>query len=258
MQNSLLVGLSRQMSLSHQIDILANNIANIDTTGFKADTAVFSEYLMPGASDGDFSGKDNRISFVQDTGTWIDFSPGTMQRTGDPLDVAINGKGFFQVQTSRGPRYTRNGAFAINAQGQLVTSGGDLVLGTTGPMNFAPTDRNVIISGSGMISTRDGNSTTSIQRGQLQLVDFDNPQQMQKDGASLFQAPPEANQKPIAPGTSVVQGSIEKSNVEPILEMTRMIAITRSYSDVASILQQQGELRRNSLNQLAQATGTSG
>jgi flagellar hook-basal body protein len=165
MQNSLLVGLSRQMSLSHQIDILANNIANIDTTGFKADTAVFSEYLMPGASDGDFSGKDNRISFVQDTGTWIDFSPGTMQRTGDPLDVAINGKGFFQVQTSRGPRYTRNGAFAINAQGQLVTSGGDLVLGTTGPINFAPTDRNVIISGSGMISTRDGNSTTSIQRG---------------------------------------------------------------------------------------------
>jgi len=258
MQNALLVGLSRQMSLSHQIDILANNIANIDTTGFKADTAMFSEYLMPGASDGDFSGKDNRISFVKDAGSWIDFSPGTMQRTGDPLDVAINGKGFFVVQTSRGQRYTRNGAFAINAEGQLVTSGGDIVLGTTGPITFAPTDRNVIISGNGTISMRDGNTTQSVLRGQLQLVDFDNPQQMQKDGASLFQAPPEANQKPIAPGTAVVQGSIEKSNVEPIMEMTRMIAITRSYSDVASILQQQGELRRNSLNQLAQATGTSG
>jgi flagellar basal-body rod protein FlgF len=91
MQNALLVGLSRQMSLSHQIDIIANNIANIDTTGFKSDSAAFSEYLGSGASDGDFAGKDRRVSFVQDHGTWIDFSPGAMQRTGDPLDVAIDG-----------------------------------------------------------------------------------------------------------------------------------------------------------------------
>jgi flagellar basal-body rod protein FlgF len=258
MQNALLVGLSRQMSLSHQIDVIANNIANIDTTGFKADSAAFSEYLMPGASDSDFAGKDSRISFVQDNGTWIDFAPGAMQRTGDPLDAAIDGKGFFVVQTSRGQRYTRNGAFAINAQGQLVTSTGDVVLGTTGPINFAPTDHDVIISTTGVVSVRDGNTTQSIQRGQLQLVDFDSPQQLQKDGASLFQAQPNANQKPIAPGTRIVQGSIEKSNVQPILEMTRMIEITRSYSDIAAILQQQGDLRRNSLSQLAQATGTSG
>jgi flagellar hook-basal body protein len=111
MQNALLVGLSRQMSLGNQIDIIANNIANIDTTGFKADTAAFSEYLGSGASDGDFAGKDRRISFVQDHGTWIDFSPGAMQRTGDPLDAAIDGKGYFVVQTPRGQRYTRNGAF---------------------------------------------------------------------------------------------------------------------------------------------------
>ena len=122
MQNALLVGLSRQMSLSHQIDIIANNIANIDTTGFKSDSAAFSEYLGSGASDGDFAGKDRRVSFVQDHGTWIDFSPGAMQRTGDPLDVAIDGKGYFVVQTPRGQRYTRNGAFGLNATGQLVTS----------------------------------------------------------------------------------------------------------------------------------------
>ena len=97
-----------------------------------------------------------------------------------------------------------------------------------------------------------------MQRGQLQLVDFDNPQQLQKDGASTFQTHLNANQKPIAPGTRIVQGSIEKSNVRPILEMTRMIEITRSYSDIAAILQQQGDLRRNSLQQLSQAAGTSG
>ena len=121
MQNALLVGLSRQMSLSHQIDIIANNIANIDTTGFKSDSAAFSEYLGSGASDGDFAGKDRRVSFVQDHGTWIDFSPGAMQRTGDPLDVAIDGKGYFAVQTPRGQRYTRNGAF-----------------GSTPPVNSSP------------------------------------------------------------------------------------------------------------------------
>ena len=164
MQNALLVGLSRQMSLSHQIDIIANNIANIDTTGLKADTAAFSEYLGSGASDGDFAGKDRRISFVQDHGTWIDFSPGAMQRTGDPLDAAIDGKGYFVVQTPRGQRYTRNGAFGLNATGQLVTSTGDLVLGTTGPINFQPTDHDIIISTTG-VSARDGSGTLSVQRG---------------------------------------------------------------------------------------------
>jgi flagellar basal-body rod protein FlgF len=258
MQNSLLVGLSRQMSLSHQIDIIANNIANIDTTGFKADNAAFSQYLMPGASDGDFTGKDNKINFVQDQGTWIDLRPGSLQRTGDPLDVAIDGKGYFVVQTPRGQRFTRNGAFGINSTGQLVTNTGDLVLGTAGPINFQSTDHDVIISASGVVSARDGSGTVNVQRGQLQLVDFGSPQQLQKDSASTFQAPPNANQKGVAPGTRVVQGSIEKSNVQPILEMTRMIEITRTYSDVAAILQQQGDLRRNSLQQLAQATGTSG
>ena len=258
MQNSLLVGLSRQMSLSHQIDIIANNIANIDTTGFKADNAAFSQYLMPGASDCDFTGKDNKINFVQDQGTWIDLRPGSLQRTGDPLDVAIDGKGYFVVQTPRGQRFTRNGAFGINSTGQLVTNTGDLVLGTAGPINFQNTDHDVIISESWVVSALDGSGTVNVQRGQLQLVDFANPQQLQKDSASTFQAPPNANQKGIAPGTRVVQGSIEKSNVQPILEMTRMIEISRTYSDVAAILQQQGDLRRNSLQQLAQATGTSG
>ena len=156
-----------------------------------------------------------------------------------PLDAAIDGKGYFVVQTPRGQRYTRNGAFGLNA-------------------NFQPTDHDIIISTTGVVSARDGSGTLSVQRGQLQLVDFDNAQQLQKDGASTFQAPPNANQKPIAPGTRIVQGSIEKSNVRPILEMTRMIEITRSYSDIAAILQQQGDLRRNSLQQLSQAAGTSG
>lgn len=258
MQNALLVGLSRQMSLSHELDVIANNIANTDTTGFKADNAAFTEFLMPGARDNEFAaGKDRRISFVEDRATWIDFSPGAMQRTGNPLDVAIDGKGYLVVQTPRGQRYTRNGALSINAAGQLVTTTGDQALGTAGPITFQPTDRDVIISPSGVVSARDGAGTTSAQRGQLQLVSFDKPQQLQKDGAATFLAPASVNSSPAPQGTRVVQGAIEKSNVRPILEMARMIEITRSYSDIAAILQQQGDLRRNSLQQLAQAPSSS-
>lgn len=257
MENALLVGLSRQMALSHELDVVANNIANIDTTGFKADKAAFSEYLMPGAANQRFPGSDRRISFVQDRATWIDYSAGSMQRTGNPLDVAIDGKGYFVVQTPRGQRYTRNGALGINAAGELVTSNGDQVIGTNGPIILQPTDRDIIISPTGIISVRDGVGTNSAQRGQLQLVSFDQQQKLQKDGGSTFMVPPDVTPNPAPANTRVMQGVIEKSNVRPIVEMARMIQITRSYSDIAAILQQQGDLRRNSLQQLSQAPSSS-
>jgi flagellar basal-body rod protein FlgF len=252
MENALLVGLSRQMALSRELDIVANNIANIDTTGFKADNAAFSQFLMPGAHDRQFSGKDQRVSFVEDRASWIDFSPGALSHTGNPLDVAVDGKGYFSVQTPRGQRYTRNGSFAINATGQLVTSEGDQVLGTGGPITFQITDHNITISPNGIITARDGTGTTSAQRGQLQIVSFDKPQNLQKDGSSTFLAPPSVTANPAPQGTRVVQGALEKSNVRPIAEMARMIEITRSYSDIAAILQQQGDMKRNSLQQLSQ------
>ena len=258
MQNALLVGLSRQMALSRELDIVANNIANIDTTGFKADNAAFSEFLMPGARDNEFaSGKDRRISFVEDRASWVDLSPGALQHTGNPLDVAIDGKGFLVVQTPRGQRYTRNGALAINATGQLVTSEGDQVLGTAGPITFQQTDHDVTISPTGIISVRDGAGTNDAPRGQLQIAYFAQPQRLQKDGASMFTAPAGVNPDPTPPGTHVVQGALEKSNVRAVVEMARMIQITRSYSDIAAILQQQGDMRRNSLQQLSQAPSSS-
>jgi flagellar basal-body rod protein FlgF len=164
MENALLVGLSRQMALSRELDIVANNIANIDTTGYKADNAAFSQFLTSGASDNEFSGSDRRISFVQDRASWIDLSAGPIERTGNPLDVAIDGKGYLVVQTPRGQRYTRNGAFTVSATGQLVTSEGDAVLGTNGPITFQSTDHNVSISPSGIITVREGASTVDAPR----------------------------------------------------------------------------------------------
>ncbi len=257
MENALLVGLSRQMALNHELDVVANNIANIDTTGYKADNALFGQYLMPRASDQSFAGQDRRISYVQDRASWIDMSQGAIQRTGDPLDVAIDGKGYLVVQTARGQRYTRNGAFSINGVGQLVTSDGDQVLGQSGPITFQATDHDVIISPSGIITVREGNSTADSQRGQLQIVSFDQPRLLQKDGGSTFMAPDAVNPKPAPVGTTVVQGSIEKSNVNGVTEMSRLIEITRSYTDIANILQEQSDQRRNALSQLSQAPTSS-
>jgi flagellar basal-body rod protein FlgF len=253
MENALLVGLSRQMALTHELDIVANNIANIDTTGFKADNALFSQYLMPHASDGQFTGKDRDVSFVTDRGGWIDFSPGAIQRTGNPLDVAIDGNAYLAVQTPRGVRYTRNGALQTNATGQLVTDEGYPVLGDNGPITFQSGDHNVIISPTGIITVRNGSDPSDAPRGTLRLVSFAQQSQLQKDGGSMFSAPAGVN--PIAPpqGTRVVQGAIEKSNVNPVAEISRMIQITQSYTDIANVLQQQGDQRKDALTQLSQA-----
>jgi len=257
MENALLIGLSRQMALSRQLDIIANNIANIDTTAYKADNAAFAEYLMPTASNGRFSGPDRRVSFVQDRATWIDFSPGAIQHTGDPLNVAIDGEGYLVVQTPRGQRYTRNGSLQINASGQLVTSEGDQVLGDNGPITFQVNDHDVVISPSGIITVREGSSPVDAPRGKLQLVTFNQPKQLQKDGSSTFMAPNGVTANPAPPSTRLVQGALEKSNVRAVEAMARMIQITRNYSDIAAILQAEGDQRRNALQQLSQTPSTS-
>jgi flagellar basal-body rod protein FlgF len=253
MENMLLVGLSRQMALTHELDVIANNIANINTTGYKADNAMFEQYLMPRASDQTFSGSDRRIRYVEDRATWVDMSQGAVQHTGNPLDVAINGSGYLVVQTPNGQqRYTRNGALSINGAGQLVTSDGNLVVGDSGPIIFQSTDHDVTISRTGIITVREGNSIADSQRGNLQIVDFARPQVLQKDGGSTFEAPAGVTPDPAPSSTTVVQGAIEKSNVNGVSEMARMIEITRNYTDIANVLQQQSDERRGALSQLSQ------
>jgi flagellar basal-body rod protein FlgF len=251
MQNALLVGLSRQVALARELDVVANNIANLNTTGFKSDGAVFEEFISPTASVDNFMSADRRVSFVHDRATWIDLSQGTLERTGNSLDVAIDGRGFLAVQTPGGERYTRNGGLQINNNGELVTSEGYQVLGESGPITFQPKDRNITISQDGTISVREGNNaTTESQRGQLRVVKFDQPGLLQKDGSSTFKAP--ANATSQTDKTSrIVQGTIEKSNVRSVMEMTRMIEVTRSYTQIANLLAQQSDLQRTAIEKLA-------
>ncbi len=253
MENTSLVGLSRQIALKREMDVVANNIANLNTTGFKADASLFEEFLMEGARADNFLGSDRRLSFVQDRATWLDLSQGPIQHTGNPLDVAIDGDAFLVTQTAQGERYTRNGALQINAAGELVTSEGARVLGDGGPIVFQPGDRDVAISGDGAISVREGlNATIDSMRGKLRLVSFAEPQRLEKDGSSLFRAP-----DGVAPQASaearIVQGSLEKSNVRAIMAMTRMVEVNRAYQSLSSLLERQSELRRAAIEKLAEA-----
>ena len=247
MQNALLVGLSRQVALARELDVVANNIANINTTGFKADGSLFEEYLTSPAR-ADQTGA--RVSYVRDRGTWHDLSPGAIEKTGNPLDIAVDGNAFLVVQTQRGERYTRNGALQINNTGQLVTSDGNQVIGDSGPITFQPNDRNIQISRDGTISVQEGTSKVDSARGRLRLVSFDNAQQLQKDGSSTFK--PAGNAQPQdTKDSGIAQGVVEKSNVRGVVEMSRMIEITRSYTQVATMLQQQNDLSQQAINKLA-------
>jgi len=252
MENSVLISLSRQTALERELAVVANNIANLNTTGFKADGAVFSEFLRNKADTDQFAAQDRRLSLVQDRMSWHDMSQGVVQQTGNPLDIAIDGEGMLVVQTAGGETYTRNGALQLNNLGQVVTTNGDLVLGESGPIVLQQTDRDIVINKDGTIKVREAQSLNSDStRGKLRLVRFDNPQQLQKNGASSYSAPPGMQPLPVEK-SNIVQGAVEKSNVRSVIEMSRMIEVTRAYTEVATIISQQNDLRKNSLQQLAE------
>jgi flagellar basal-body rod protein FlgF len=255
MENAALIGLSRQMAIGRELEVVANNIANLNTIGYKADGSVFEEYLSTTARHGHFSGRDQRMSYVSDRATWHDFKQGPLLQTGNPLDVALDGDFFFVVQTPNGDRYTRNGAFKINNTGQLVTTDGLVVQGEGGPIIFQNTDSKVTLAEDGTIRVRQSaDSKSDSFRGKLRVVRFTQMSQLQKDGSGLFKAPDSMPpQIPLPPNrVRVMQGVLEQSNVSPVLEMARMVEISRTYTQIQGLLQGHSDMRRNSLDKLAE------
>jgi len=200
--------------MQRHMETIANNIANASTSGFKGEQLLFVEYLAQNP-------EGETVSYVQDIAVVRDFSEGEFVSTSNPLDVAIEGKGWFVVDTPDRKAYTRNGHFALNPQGQLVTSGGHPVLSATGtPITFGPDENGIKISGDGTISTTAG------IKGQIDIVTFEDEKALDKASESLFvtDAPPSK-----ALEAKVVQGMVESSNVKPVVEMTNMIWAMRSY-----------------------------
>jgi flagellar basal-body rod protein FlgF len=213
MQNGIYAGLSKQMALGAQMDTISNNIANMTTPGYRAQNLVFSQYLakLQPNSKGEGS-TDDQLAMVTAYGQYKNTNPGPLQQTGNPLDVAVQGPGYFGVQTASGVEYTKAGNFQINAGGQLVTGSGQAVASAGGGSITLPKDaREVSIARDGTISTDKG------AVGQLMVVEFDNQQELQPTGNGLYQLGPNAVSTPVAARVSTVQqGMLEGSNVQPI------------------------------------------
>lgn len=239
MENAELIGLSRQTALRRQMDVVANNLANISTSGYKAERSLFAEYVMPVAEASMFNTPDRDLSYVWDRGTTTDFSAGAVRVTDNPLDVALSEDAFFVIETDAGLRYTRNGAFQINPEGFLSTSEGMPVQGEGGPISFDAGETDINIAVDGTISSSAG------VKDKLFAVTFDSPQLLTREGTSLFSGEG-ANPTQAA----FTQGAVEGSNITGVIEITEMIEVSRAYQSLANMLKRIDDLRQGAVQKL--------
>ncbi len=248
MENALLVGLSRQMALARELDVVANNIANVDTAGFKGRTTVFQEYVSPTAKAETFPRPDQRVSYVWDRGTALNYSQGAVEQTGNPLNVAINGDALFVVKQGGADRYTRDGGFNVNGKGELVTSSGLPVQTDQGTVTFTDQDSDIRILADGTVASIQAGQFQT--KGKLKLVTFANKQNLRNEGSNVFSSSDQPT--PAKPEETRLQtASVEKSNVKSITEMTRMIEINRNYQAVSNMISNTDTLRRTAISRLA-------
>lgn len=240
MENSLLIALSRQDALQRQMNVIANNIANMNTTAFKGERMMFVQHLV--ANKGSESRTPDSYAMVRDLSTVRNTGEGPIQMTSNPLDVAIHGDGYFAVQTADGERYTRNGHFRLDQSGQLVTQEGAPVLSDSGqPFYFAPTDGDISIARDGTVSTNNG------QIGRLRVVTFDNENDLKIVAGGLYSTDAQPKTSDTA---DVVQGALEGSNVQPIVEMTRMIEVHRAYDNASQMIDKEDQRIRKMISEL--------
>ena len=243
MDNSLLVSLSHQLAAYRSMDVIANNIANASTPGFKRESAKFEEYVSRMRPAEGQTGPQ-AVSFVKDAGTTRDISQGNITSTGAPLDMALSGKGFFTVATPQGERYTRDGHFSLDQDGRIVTSDGYAVQGEGGAITITPTDGDIHVAADGTISSVVNG--THNQLGKLRLTDFADVRGMTKEGGNLYYA----SQPGIPATATLVQGSLESSNVQPVLEISKMVEVMRAYEATATLSKSQSDLNRDAVAKL--------
>src|ERR1700761_3923525 len=238
---------SRLMAQQRAMDITANNIANANTPGYRTERVQFSDYVDQQAGTKSPSGVKS-ITYAQDRATYRESQPGAITHTGNPYDLALTGDGYFTVNTPNGPRLTRDGRFGPMPDGTLADASGNAVLDTTGkPIQIPPADTMVTIASDGAVSTENG------QVGRIGVVQAD-PMQMQAEGATNFVAG-----APTTPVTSpaIVQGAMEESNVQPVLEVTRMMDNERQFQFVTQLVQAEGDRQQSSIDKLL-PTGANG
>ena len=236
MDNITYIALSNQSAMQRQLDVIANNLANLGTSSYKGERVMFEQYMVRPTPK-------EQYSFVQDVGVLRDYRAGEMKPTGNPFDLAINGKGFLTVDTPQGVRYTRNGRLQADNDGNLSTMEGYPVLDDRGlPIRIDMAEGAPSIASDGTVS-----SGTAID-GKLALVIFDNEQKLSLSSDGLY----ETTQTP-KPATEAkfAQGMLESSNIQPIVELTTMMQLTRSYQAVQNLIQAHNDERTKAIDRLA-------
>lgn len=241
MENAMMVALSRQITLRRELSITANNIANMSTAGFKVEKMLLAN--NPGKTANHSDGP-NKINFVQDWGVSRNFSDGLVEITSRPLDMALVGPGFFVIETAQGERYTRDGRFDVDETGTLVTSDGNPVLDDT--------NSPILLDAFGSSPEITKNGTVFVagaEVARLKIVGFTNLGELSKDGSGRYSAR-EDSERQVIENPKIMQGFLERSNVVPILEMSKMIEVTRAYKSVANMLKSQEDNSRDAIKRL--------
>lgn len=240
MESTGLILLSRQNALQRQMDVLANNMANANTTAYKNQQLI----LQTQSSKTSF---DSALNFVMDRATIRDTKVGPMVRTGNDLDFALQGEGYFGVKTKDGIRYTRSGSFSLNNKGDLVTQDGESVMSSSGQALNVPVDATAVyIDAAGRLLSDKG------EIGRLKVTTFKNEQAMKDVGNSLYQTDDDGQD---AKDTRVVQGALEQSNVKPVIAMTLIADVVRAYQQTSTTMQNEHERQRTALRTLGRVTG---
>jgi flagellar basal-body rod protein FlgF len=230
------------------LDMLANNLANVSATGFKADRESYSTYASADALEGgDESGTSAAESPVVDS-NWTDFTQGAVVATGNSLDLALEGQGFFVAQSASGPTYTRSGEFHIDAQGILSARSGDPVEGTDGkPIRLDPAQP-VEVSSTGEIRQN------GAVAGQLELVTFSAPQALSKRGSNSFQLSA-SDLQPVPSSARVHQGNVEAANVQPAETAVRLVSVMRQFEMLQKAMSLGNQMNQQAIQNVAKAGG---
>lgn len=245
MGSSMWVGLSGAVARLREIDVVSNNLANADTVGFKRERIAFSSALESAVSDlgvGPAAGAPGRAFAVEAPGG-IDPTAGALAQTGEPLDVAIDGKGWFEIQTPEGMRYTRAGAFVVASDGTLSTQAGDPVMGAGGPI--ATGDGHATVLPSGDVLDRSGAAV-----GRLRVVEFA-PNALEQSGGNLFAPRPDAAPPTEVTDVRVAPGSLERSNVQPVAELAALVLLQRAFEVSVRAIQSDDESTQRLIEELS-------